>query len=192
VTEIVGRELHPPDVRSMKTLGREDAMTGQIQTPAEVARAIFDAVGKKQLDDAMAYVAEDAVDDFVAIGRFEGKAAIRGFFEGLFTAFPTFDMAVERIVGDDASAVVQWKASGDFTGGPFQGVEPTGKYVEIRGVDVMEIADGMVRHNTIYYDGAAFARQVGMLPRAGTTMDRAVLSTFNAATRLRKRFGQDK
>jgi steroid delta-isomerase-like uncharacterized protein len=167
-------------------------MTGLTQTPAEVARAIFDALGKKELDDAMAYVAEDGVDDFVAIGRFEGKPAIRQFFEELLTAFPTFEVAVERIVGDDTTAVTQWKASGDFTGEPFQGVEPTGRYVEIRGIDVMEIGDGMVRHNTIYYDGAAFARQVGLLPKAGTTMDRAMLSVFNAATRLRKRLGPQK
>ena len=167
-------------------------MTGLTQTPAEVARAIFDALGKKELDDAMAFVAEDGVDDFVAVGRFEGKPAIRQFFEELLTAFPTFEVAVERIVGDDTTAVTQWKASGDFTGEPFQGVEPTGRYVEIRGIDVMEIGDGMVRHNTIYYDGAAFARQVGLLPKAGTTMDRAMLSVFNAATRLRKRLGPQK
>ena len=167
-------------------------MTGLTQTPAEVARAIFDALGKKELDDAMAFVAEDGVDDFVAVGRFEGKPAIRQFFEELLTAFPTFDVAVERIVGDDTTAVTQWKASGDFTGEPFQGVEPTGRYVEIRGIDVMEIDNGTVRHNTIYYDGAAFARQVGLLPKAGTTMDRAMLGAFNAATRLRKRLGAHK
>jgi steroid delta-isomerase-like uncharacterized protein len=167
-------------------------VTVRTQTPAEVARAIFDAVSEKRLDDAMAYVAEDAVDDFVAIGRFEGKAAIRRFFDELLAAFPTFEMIVERIVGDDSTAVVQWRASGDFTGGPFQGVEPTGKHVEIRGVEVMEIVDGSVRHNTIYYDGAAFARQVGLLPAAGTTLDRAVLSLFNAATRLRTRLTRDK
>jgi steroid delta-isomerase-like uncharacterized protein len=167
-------------------------VTVRTQTPAEVARAIFDAVSKKRLDDAMAYVAEDAVDDFVAIGRFEGKAAIRRFFDELLAAFPTFEMIVERIVGDDSTAVVQWRASGDFTGGPFQGVEPTGKHVEIRGVEVMEIVDGSVRHNTIYYDGAAFARQVGLLPAAGTTLDRAVLSLFNTATRLRTRLTRDK
>jgi steroid delta-isomerase-like uncharacterized protein len=161
-------------------------------TPAEVAEAIFDAVSKKDLDEAMVHVAEDSVDDFVAIGQFAGRAAIRGFFDELLAAFPSFEMFVERIVADDATAVVQWKASGDFTGGSFQGVEPTGKHVEIRGVDVMEISDGSVHHNTIYYDGAAFARQVGMLPAAGTTMERAVLNAFNTSTRLRRRFGKDK
>ena len=165
-------------------------MTTRTQTPADTARAIFEAIGRKDLDAAFAFVAEDAVDDFVAIGRFEGRTAIRAFFDELLTAFPDFDMVVERIVGDDSAAVVQWHASGSFVGGPFQGVEPTGKDVAVRGVDVMEFADGVVRHNTIYYDGAAFARQVGMLPKAGTGVDRAVLSVFNASTRLRKRLQQ--
>jgi steroid delta-isomerase-like uncharacterized protein len=164
----------------------------QTPTPAEVAEAIFDAMNKKDLDEAMTYVAEDSVDDFVAIGQYAGRAAIRGFFDELLAAFPSFEILVDRIVGDDATAVVQWTASGDFTGAPFQGVEPTGKHVQIRGVDVMEISDGSVRHNTIYYDGAAFARQIGMLPAAGTTLDRAVLNAFNTTTRLRRRFGKDK
>ena len=165
-------------------------MTTRTQTPAETAKAIFDAIGHHDLDAAFALVAEDAVDDFVAIGRFEGRTAIRGFFDELLTAFPDFDMVVERIVADEASAAVQWHASGRFVGGPFQGVEPTGREVAVRGVDVMEIDGGLVRHNTIYYDGAAFARQVGMLPKAGTGMDRAVLSVFNATTKLRKRLQQ--
>jgi hypothetical protein len=28
----------------------------------------------------------------------------------------------------------------------------------------MEVADGLIQHNTIYYDGASLARQIGMLP----------------------------
>jgi hypothetical protein len=43
--------------------------------------------------------------------------------------------------------------SGTFAIGPFQGIAPTGRRAEIRGVDVMEIADGLIQHNTIYYDG---------------------------------------
>jgi len=165
-------------------------MAKRSTTPSDVARAIFDAVGRHDLDAAFDMVAEDSVDDFVAIGRFEGRPAIRTFFEGLLAAFPDFAMEVERIVGDDATAVVQWGASGRFSGSPFQGIEPTGKRVEIRGVDVMQIVGGRVTFNTIYYDGASFARQVGMLPTSGSTTDRAVLSAFNAATRLRSKLNR--
>lgn len=157
------------------------------RTPKEVAAEIFEAVAAKQVERFPEFLHPDATDDFVAIGRFTGRDAIIGFFEELYAAFPVFTMEVERIVGDDRHAVVQWEASGTFSGGPFQGVEPTGRRVTIRGVDVMEFDEGKVRHNTIYYDGAAFARQIGMLPRTGSAADRAVLAGFNGLTRLRSK-----
>jgi len=157
------------------------------QAPAEVASAIFEALGRKDFEAALAYVDDGAVDDFVPIGLYEGKSAIRRFFVELFLAFPNFTITTERVVGDATTAAVQWRAAGDFKGDPFLGLEPTGRHVEVRGVDVMEIAGGMVRHNTIYYDGASFARQIGMLPKARSAADRALVAGFNSATRLRRR-----
>jgi steroid delta-isomerase-like uncharacterized protein len=157
------------------------------RTPADVARAVLDAVSKRDLDGIVAAGAPGYVDDFVAIGEIRGHDAVRAFFGELFTAFPDFTMTVDRIVADDAAAVVQWHAAGTFTGGPFQGIEPTGRRVEVRGVDVMEIADGLVQHNTIYYDGATFARQIGLLPGLGSRADQALLAAFNAKTTLSQR-----
>ena len=157
------------------------------RTPADVARAAFDAVSQKDPDGIVATGAPGYVDDFVAIGEIRGHDAIRAFFRGLFAAFPDFTLTVDRIVADEGAAVVQWHAAGTFTGGPFQGIAPTGRRVETRGVDVMEIADGLVQHNTIYYDGAAFARQIGLLPGLGSRADQALLAAFNAKTALSQR-----
>jgi ketosteroid isomerase-like protein len=38
--------------------------------------------------------------------------------------------------------------------------------------------------NSIYYDGAAFARQIGMLPALGSPVDRTLM--FNLRTRFRR------
>ena len=76
---------------------------------------------------------------------------------------------------------------GHFTGAPFMDIEPTGRRVDIRGVDLLEIEDGQIVSNAAYYDGAAFARQVGMLPSEGSGADRAMKGAFNAVTRLRNR-----
>ena len=162
-------------------------MDTETPTPSEVARTIFEALSKRDLDTAMKFSTDDAVDDFVAIGEFRGRLAIRRFFEELLAAFPDFVIEVDRIFGDNSAAVVQWHAAGTFSGGKFQGIEPTGKHVQIRGVDVMEFAEGRYVHNTIYYDGASFARQIGMLPRAGSGAEKATLFGFNASTRLRQR-----
>ena len=40
--------------------------------------------------------------------------------------------------------------------------------------------------NTAYYDGASFARQVGMLPPEGSGAERTMKSAFNAVTKVRK------
>ena len=38
--------------------------------------------------------------------------------------------------------------------------------------------------NTVYYDSAEFARQIGMLPPRDSAADRATLTAFNAKTRM--------
>jgi len=161
--------------------------TAHVRTPAEVARAAFEAVGRRDPDGIVEFGAVDYVDDFVAVGQFRGRDAIREFFLETFAAFPDFAMIVDRIVADEGSAVVQWHLSGTFTGAPFQGIRPSGRRVELRGVDVMQIADGLIQHNTIYYDGASFARQIGLLPAQGSRADRSLRLAFNAASRLRRR-----
>jgi steroid delta-isomerase-like uncharacterized protein len=111
----------------------------------------------------------------------------RAFFRKTFAAFPDFEIAVDRIVADATSAAVQWHATGTFTGGPFQGILATGRRVKLRGVDVMEVADGLIQHNTIYYDGASLARQIGKLPFQGSRADRALVFVFNSKSRLSRR-----
>jgi hypothetical protein len=51
----------------------------------------------------------------------------------------------------------------------------------------MEIAGGLIKHNTISYDGATFARQIGILPAQGSPADRALIAVFNAKTRPSRR-----
>jgi steroid delta-isomerase-like uncharacterized protein len=103
---------------------------------------------------------EDYVDDFVAIGEFRGKEAVRAFFGELFAAMPDFEMSVERVVADEGAVAVKWRAEATFSGAPFQGIQPTGRRVKLRGVDFFEIEDGLIRRNTVFYDGASFARQI--------------------------------
>lgn len=115
----------------------------------------------------MALDRDDVVDDFVAVGVFEGVPAVRSFFAAMFAAVPDFALETVGLVSDDEHAIVQWRAAGTFTGAPFQGIHATGRGIELRGVDVMRFEQGKLKHNTVSYDGLAFARQVGMLPAKG-------------------------
>jgi hypothetical protein len=57
--------------------------------------------------------------------------------------------------------------------------------VELRGIDLIEIADGKNTSMTAYYDGMSFARQIGLMPARDSGRERAMKGAFNAATRLR-------
>jgi steroid delta-isomerase-like uncharacterized protein len=156
-------------------------------SPVEVARALFGALANSDVDAVLALDTDDAVGDVVAIREFRGKPAIRRFLEEVFGAFPDYMLTVDRVIGDDSTAVVQWHATGTFSGGPFQGIEPTGKRIELRGVDVVEVISGRVMRDTMYYDGTSLARQIGMLPHSDSRAHKAALSVFNALTWLRQR-----
>jgi hypothetical protein len=47
--------------------------------------------------------------------------------------------------------------------------------------------DGKLDANTVYYDGAEFARQIGMLPPRVSVADRGLSRAFNARMRLARR-----
>jgi steroid delta-isomerase-like uncharacterized protein len=160
------------------------ATDARTRTPAEVAAAVLAAFNLHDVEEVLRHAHLDCVDDFVVLGEFHGHEEIGALYREMFGAFPDFDLRVERIVGDDRTAAARWIAGGTFCGGPFQGIEPTGRRIEIRGLDFMEVEDGLVRRNTIYYDGASFAREVGLLPPRDSRRERALLAAFNARTRL--------
>jgi steroid delta-isomerase-like uncharacterized protein len=162
----------------------------RIRTPEEVALAVVAATKAHDPDAMVALGHPDYVDDFVPTGEKRGREAIRRFFAEMFVAFPDFEFEAERIVADERHAVLQWTASGTFTGGRFQGVEPTGRRVVNRGVDVMEIEDGLLRRITIYYDGLGVARAMGILPAKGSFFERAMLWLVNLRSKLRLFFGR--
>ena len=133
-------------------------------SPADVAAGLFDALQRRDLDAVADLQHDDVDDDFVAVGVYRGKPAVRGFFEELFAAVPDFTLVPERILADGEHATVQWRITGTFLGGPFLGVHATGRRIELRGIDVMHIVDGLLVDNTIYYNMLSFADRSGCCP----------------------------
>ena len=167
-----------------------DAATETL-APSERARLVFHRLfDERDLSDPSFFWTGASVDYFLAAGReVRGAEALATWFAELFAAVPDWHVDVENAFDDgERQCVVQWHGTGTLSDAPFLGIEPTGRRVEIRGVDVIRFdADGKVAENTVYYDGAAFARQVGMLPRLDSRLDRLMLKAFNATTRVKRR-----
>jgi steroid delta-isomerase-like uncharacterized protein len=165
------------------------------QTPAEIAREMFAALfDDRDLSDPYRYWTDRSVDHFLAAGRsVRGAEGLAQWFRDLFAAVPDWSLEIDNVVDDgDRQAVVQWHATGTMSGAtPFLGIEPNGRRVDIRGVDVLRFdADGKVDTNTVYYDGAQFARDLGMLPPRDSAADKGMLAAFNGLTKLKRRLGR--
>jgi predicted ester cyclase len=167
-------------------LSERPAAEDSALAPAEVARSYFAAVAARDAEAQLAHWHPEGIVDLVPIGIRRGQAEIGAFFRELYGAIPDLETLVDGIVADERCAVVQWRMSGHFTGGSFQGLDATGGRIMLRGVDVVEVEDSKVVRNTAYYDGLDFARGVGLLPRQDSGAERAMFGAFNGLTRARR------
>jgi steroid delta-isomerase-like uncharacterized protein len=164
--------------------------TADVASVEDRARAIFRRLfDERDLSDPRWFWADDVVVRFHALDiDVRGPDGMAAFFTELFAAVPDWGIEVDEVLGHEGKATVRWHGTGTHTDAPWRGIEPTGRRIDLPGIDVMRFdADGRVTDNVVYYDGATFARQIGMLPKAGGAADRATLAAFNAAARLRRR-----
>jgi steroid delta-isomerase-like uncharacterized protein len=150
------------------------------------ARAYFEAMDNRDAAGMAAHWHEDGVEDVVPVGLMRGRDELRDFFASMFAAIPDARTTVTRLVAGEQSCAVEWRLEGTFDGAPYMGLEPTGQHIEIRGLDLLELANDQIVSLTAYFDGAGFARQIGMLPADGSGADRAMKGAFNAVTKLRR------
>jgi steroid delta-isomerase-like uncharacterized protein len=121
------------------------------------------------LDGVMDLYADDATQ-LMPDGTFEGRAAIQSRLAQELDAFS--DLAhrvVSYVEGGDAFAD-EWVFVGTHTGPVVlpDGTEvpPTGKRVEVQGMELVQIRDGKIIVDNLYYDNLAVAAQLGLLPQA--------------------------
>jgi len=95
---------------------------------------------------------------------------------------------VRQTVAQDDRVAVHWDATATFAGpGSFTGIEPTGARVTLEGIDLMQVRGGLIVSNHAYTDGVSLARQLGLLPPAGSGADQRMTQVFNTKTRVTKR-----
>ena len=94
-------------------------------------------------------------------------------------------MTIDRVLAQTTTCSSSGALSGTFSGGPLMGIDPTGRRIELRGLDWLEVEGEKVVRNTAFADGAALARGMGLLPPQGSAAEKAMFSAFNAFTKAR-------
>ncbi len=156
-----------------------------VRTAEEVVRSYFDAVIACDPEAMAGHWAEDGIEEILPVGIFRGPEEVKAWFTELFTAVPDFEMTLDRVLAHENDVLVQWRMNGTFSGGPLMGIEPTGRRIEMRGLDWLEVKDEKVVRNTAFSDGMALARGMGLIPPQDSAAEKAMFTAFNAFTKAR-------
>jgi steroid delta-isomerase-like uncharacterized protein len=92
-------------------------------------------------------------------GREGMKQALRNFR----TAFPDLETNAEHVIAEGDFVVLRWNARGTHQG-ELMGIQPTGKQVTLRGIDILRIENGTIVERWAEYDNLGLLQQLGLVP----------------------------
>ena len=161
------------------------ATTEQATGAAEVARGYFGALGKRDRNAQREWYGPDMRGQIYGVVEPTDRNGLIEYFDALYAAIPDFQLDILDIVAEGDKAVVRWRVTGTFAGpGTFQGLEPNGARVELEGCDFVTVKDGKVHTIDAYTDNATVARQLGVLPPAGSKAEAQMTRMMNVRTRM--------
>jgi steroid delta-isomerase-like uncharacterized protein len=138
-----------------------------METNKELLDRYVELYNAGDLDACMELYADDA-SQRMHDGVFEGIDAIRERLARDLTAFPDAKYVVDSFFAEGDKFGDEWTFTGTNTG-PLRlpdgnEIPPTGKPVEIRGMEYVEVRDGKIVVDNLYYDFLAAVAQLGLVP----------------------------
>jgi steroid delta-isomerase-like uncharacterized protein len=126
------------------------------------ARQIMQALSDRDLDGVRAYAAPNA--------RFYGWApepldadGYKGFMSALLAAFPDSRFPVDDVIAEGDKVAVRHRLQGTHQA-DFQGIPPTGKKVEINGIVIFRLENGVIAEAWLNADLMGMLQQLGVVP----------------------------
>jgi steroid delta-isomerase-like uncharacterized protein len=104
--------------------------------------------------------AQDAVDHDPAPGQGAGREGFRTFFHALAAAFPDAHLEPATMVTDDDHVAFAYTLSGTHQG-EFLGTPPTGKRIEVRGLQIGRFENGQIVERWGSTDELGILQQIG-------------------------------
>jgi steroid delta-isomerase-like uncharacterized protein len=124
------------------------------------------------LDGIIDLYADDAVQ-WMPDGTYVGRTAIRDRLVNELIAFPDVQWSLVSYVEQDDAFADEWAFVGTHTGvlqlPDGTEVPPTGRRVELKGMELVKIRDGKIVVDNLYYDNLAIAAQLGLVPQPAPT-----------------------
>jgi steroid delta-isomerase-like uncharacterized protein len=92
-----------------------------------------------------------------------GPQGVRDHLVSLKGGFPDLVFEVEDMISDGDQIIIRWTARGTNTGDYF-GMPPTGKSIEITGMNTWRTRDGKAVEGWVNRDDMGLLQQLGVIP----------------------------
>jgi steroid delta-isomerase-like uncharacterized protein len=92
-----------------------------------------------------------------------GREAGREFMKTYVCAFPDLHFQIDQMLASGDFVVTRWTVTGTHRG-ELMGIPATNRRATIRGCTVVEIRNGKLVHDRIYWDTGTLLKQLGVLP----------------------------
>jgi steroid delta-isomerase-like uncharacterized protein len=130
-------------------------------------------------------------DDPVTDRPERGRDAVAEYLRSVWRAFPDLDFTWPE--GPYASfhgikLALHWKLTGTMLG-PMEppGFAPTGRRIDLEGVDLLEIRDGLCSAYQGFFDRQTIAQQVGVVPATGSQAERVAVGAQRLLATIERR-----
>lgn len=125
---------------------------------------VFPHWNNRDIPRMLEYYNDDIVWRNIAMGEvYNGKEEVRRFLEHLFGGLPDLSLDVTLRVPRGKYVAEEYVIRGTHRG-PLWGIPPTGKFLEIPAMSMVELRDGKLKEDHFYFDAASVMRQMGIMP----------------------------
>ena len=116
-----------------------------------------------KLDDLNKYIADDFNEHSPWPGQKPGLAGLKEGMTGFRASFPDLKITPKEVTSDGDWIFAHYNMTGTNTGS-FMGMPPTGKKVDIDGMELIKLNNGKCTDHWQYSEGRKMMEQLGMMP----------------------------
>jgi predicted ester cyclase len=133
--------------------------TPPVSNKVLVSRHYEDFINKGDLSAADRDLRPDFIDHAAPPGTPPGPESAKAWITMVGAAFPDIHVVEEQVIatGDMVGVLACWQGTHN---GPFFGIEPTGRSVEMRGIVLWRVADGQLAERWAVLDYDALFQMI--------------------------------
>ena len=125
---------------------------------------IEEVINRQNLDAIDEMVAENFIEHIPFPGQGPGREGLKFAIGSMLTGFPDMNWTMQEQIAEDEKVVSRFIWGGTHKG-EFMGIPPTNKKVEVWGVVIDVVRDGLFSESRIIMDTVGLLQQLGVMPK---------------------------